>query len=174
MVNIEFGFVVFEKCTHCNQLRTYFTRNDFPVIGDKYREGDCFWSRVENAQSLQFDLRCSMCGHMETFRELMGFLHCTGCLEECKVEILQKQLEEQRTWILVAFGFLAGKETRPIPPHKLEILTDYFNQNRDTSRSRIRLVSFEMITDLSRCKGDFIHDVDMLSAKPPEERRTIF
>lgn len=25
MANIQFGFVVFEKCFHCNCMRTYFT-----------------------------------------------------------------------------------------------------------------------------------------------------
>ncbi len=48
MINIQFGFVVFEKCFHCNSLRTYFSMEDAPILGDKYREGDHFWSRVEN------------------------------------------------------------------------------------------------------------------------------
>jgi len=174
MANIQFGFVVFEKCTHCKGLRPYFSLEDYPILGDKYREGDCFWSRVENAQSFRFDLRCRQCGHLEKFDDLMGLLHCTGCLPDCPVEVLQQRHERERTWILVAFGFLLGRAAQPISPQKIELLTDYFNQRRDTSRSRIKLVSFELISDLSRCRGDFIHDVGMLSLEPPAPRKPLF
>jgi hypothetical protein len=174
MTNINFGFVVFEKCFHCNGLRTYFSMEDTPILGDKYREGDHFWSRVENAQSFRFDLRCTKCGHSEKFEDLMGLLHCTGCLPDCEVEILRKKYEKERTWILVAFGFLPKAKTELIPSYKLDILTDYFNQRRDTSRSRIKIVSFNLIEDLSLCRGDFIHDVGMLSLEPPEERKPLF
>jgi hypothetical protein len=174
MTNIQFGFVAFEKCFHCNDLRTYFTTEDTPILGDKYREGDHYWSRVENAQSFRFDLQCAKCNHTEKFEDLMGLLHCTSCLPDCEVEILRKKLEAERTWIVVAFGFLPRAKTEPIPPHKLEMLTDYFNQHRDTSRSRIKVVPFNLIKDLSRCKGDFIHDVGMLSLEPPPGRKPLF
>ncbi len=116
MTDVEFGFVVFEKCFHCNGLETYFTVEANPVLGDKYRDGDCFWSVVENAQSFRFNLRCSKCNQVEKFDDLMGFLHCTGCLEDCRVDMLRKQLEPKKTWILVAFGFLkkTGKTRDPL------------------------------------------------------------
>jgi hypothetical protein len=175
MTDIQFGFVVFEKCFHCNALETYFATEVNPILGDKYREGDCFWSRVENAQSFRFNLRCSKCGHLEKFNDLMGFLHCTGCLADCQVDILQKQYEAEKTWILVAFGFLLKTGRQSIPSHKLDTLTDYFNQRRDTSRSRIKILSFDVIEDLSHCRGDFIHDVGMLSTEaPPQERLPLF
>jgi len=174
MTNIKFGFVAFEKCFHCNSLRTYFSTEENPVIGGKYREGDCFWSQVENAQSFTFDLLCSGCGHVEKFDDLMGLLHCTACIPECPVEILRRKYELQKTWIVVAFGFLQKDKTRPFPSHKIDMLTDYFNQRRDTSRSRIKIVPFDLIADLSRCKGDFIHDVGMLSLEPPKDRRPLF
>jgi len=174
MTDIQFGFVVFEKCFHCNSLRTYFTAGDAPVLGDKYREGDCYWSRVENAQSFTFNLRCVKCGQVESFTDLMGLLHCTGCLTDCRVEVLQQELERQQTRILVGFGFLPRVETRQMPASKLDILADYFNQRRDTSRSRIKIVSADLIDDLSCCRGDFIHDVGMLSMEPPTERKTLF
>jgi hypothetical protein len=174
MTNIRFGFVVFEKCTHCNSLRTYFSLEDFPILGDKYREGRCFWSRVENAQSFQFDLLCRKCGHVEKFDDLMGLMHCTGCLRDCRVDVIQRQLELERTWVMVAFGFLLGEKTRPLVPEKIEMLTDYFNQQRDTTRSRIKLLSFELIPDLSRCLGEFVHDVGMLSLEAPGGRKSVF
>jgi hypothetical protein len=174
MTNTKFGFVVFEKCFHCNQLRTYFSVEESPVLGDKYREGDHYWSRIENAQSFQFDLRCKKCSRLEKFQDLMGLLFCTGCLPDCEVEIQRKKYEAERTWVLVAFGFLPKAKNEPIPPLRLKILEDYFNQRRDTSRSRIAILPFNLIKDLSLCKGDFIHDVGMLSLEPPEERKPLF
>lgn len=174
MISIQFGFVVFEKCFHCNSLRTYFSVEDPPVVGDKYREGDHYWTGVERAQSFRFDLQCSRCNRIEKFNDLMGLLHCTSCLPDCELEILRRKYEAERTWILVAFGFFPEAITEPIPPYKLDLLTDYFNQKRDTSRSRIKIVPFNLIKDLSRCEGDFIHDVGMLSLEPPKDRKPLF
>ena len=174
MTDVTFGFVVFEKCFHCNGLRTFFSEEDHPFLGEGYREEDHYWNRMEAAQTFQFDLRCTRCGHLERFRDLMGLLHCTGCLPECPVDILRRKHEPQRTFLLVAFGFLPAATEKPILQKRLDILTDYFNQRRDTSRSTIKIVSFGLIKDLPRCKGDFIHDVGMLSQEPLAERKPLF
>ncbi|MEE8576060.1 MAG: hypothetical protein V3T31_02285 [candidate division Zixibacteria bacterium] len=170
MANIQFGFVVFEKCSHCNNLRTYFSLED---TWDEYREGDCLWSIVENAQTFRFDLKCRDCNHVEKFQDLMGLLYCTSCLPDCEVEVVRKKYEAEKTWILVAFGFLPQALTNPIDERKLDILTDYFNQRRDTSRSKIKIISFNLISDLSRCRGEFIHDVGMLSQEPEERKHLL-
>lgn len=174
MTDVQFGFVVFEKCFHCNSLGTYFSAEDTPILGDKYREGDCYWSRVENAQSFRFNLTCSTCGHIEKFDDLMGLMYCSGCPVDCPVDALQKKYERERTWLLVAFGFIYKDKRQPLTERKAAILTDYFNQRRDVARSRIKIVSFNMIPDLSVCRGDFIHDVGMLSLEPPQERKPLF
>lgn len=174
MTAVQFGFVSFEKCFHCNGLRTYFSFEQAPFLGDDYREGDCFWSRVENAQSFRFGLRCVGCGRMERYEDLMGLLHCTSCQPECRVEVMRQELEAQKTWPLVAFGFIEKSKALPIPPEKLDVLTDYFNQRRDTRRSRVRILSFELIPDFSGCRGDFLHDVGMLSLEPPPARKHVF
>jgi hypothetical protein len=173
MTNVRFGFVAFEKCFHCNGVRTFFSAEEFPHLGEEYREEDHFWTRVENAQSLRFDLRCSKCGRVVDYTELMGLLHCVGCLSECEVEILQKKLENDRTWLVVAFGHLPPASAEPISSEKIDILTDYFNQRRDTSRSRIKVVPFSLIKDFTVCKGEFIHDVGMLSQEPPADRKPL-
>jgi hypothetical protein len=172
MTSIKFGFVVFEKCYHCNGLRTYFSTENNPILGDKYREGNCFWSRVENAQSFRFDMECSDCKQIIKFDDLMGLMHCTGCLPNCEIEIIQKQLEPSKTWVLVAFGFMDKKKAEQISPEKINILTEYFNQHRDVSRSTIKIISYNLIKDLSLCRGDFIHDVGMLSQEAPSAERT--
>ena len=91
MTHIEFGFLVFEKCSQPYSLRTYFSAKDHPVIGEKYRDGNSDWTIMENAQSFLFDLKCKKCNLVEDFREIMGFMYCTGCLPDCEVEILQKK-----------------------------------------------------------------------------------
>jgi hypothetical protein len=174
MTNTEFGFVAFEKCFHCNDIRTYFTQEHSPHLGEEYREDLHFWSVVENAQSFRFDLKCKTCGHVENFHDLMGLLHCTDCLEECEVSVLQQKHAPEKTWIVVAFGHLPEAKEKPISEERIGMLTDFFNQRRDTSRSRIMLLPFNLIKDLTCCRGEFIHDVGMLSQEPPEERKPLF
>ena len=36
---------------------------------------------------------------------------CTGCDKHCQVEKLQKELEKERTWVYVAYGFLPKVST---------------------------------------------------------------
>jgi len=174
MINIQFGKIIFEKCSHCNSLRSSFAVGDDPVPEEKYHEGECSWSRVEHAQSFRFDLQCKKCNQIEKYDELMGFMFCTGCMDDCRVEMLQRQFEPQRTSLLVAFGFLPDAKTHPIPKEKLDTLTDYFNQRRDTSRSRIKIIAFNLIDDPSLCKGIFIHDAGMLPLHVMEDRNPIF
>ncbi len=174
MVNIRFGFVVFENCFHCNKIRTYFTTDQHPHLGEKYREGDCHWSIKENAQSFRFDLKCTECGHLEEFGDLMGLMHCPGCDIGCELEPLRQQHEAERTWLIVACGFLPQGLTDPLHPVRLEVLTDYFNQRRDTSRSRIKVMPLDLVKDLTRCQGHFLFDTGMLSAEPETEKKSPF
>jgi hypothetical protein len=173
MTNITFGFVVFERCFHCQQLRTFFSQEDHPYLGEGYKEEDHYWNRMEAAQTFQFDLTCGQCGQTVAFRDLMGLLHCTGCLADCPVNVRREQLEKERTFVLVAFGFLPHALEKLFPEEKLDLLSEYFNARRDTTRSKIKILPFTLIKDLPRCKGDFIHDVGMLSQEPVTERKPL-
>lgn len=172
MTNIEFGHVLFERCSHCDTVRSHFSVDN--IFGDEYREGDCSFSDVKSVQSFRFDLKCKTCDTLVNYRSFSGLLHCTGCLDDCPVEILQKECAAKKIWLLVAFGFLPVDKEKPFPPHLLNILTDYFNQRRDTSRSSIKIVSFEMIENFSICKGDFLYDRGMLSLEPETDREPLF
>jgi len=171
MTNIQFGFTVFERCSHCQNVRTYYSSRD---TWDEYREDLCVWGIVENAQTFRFDLRCSECNRFESFEDLLGLLYCTGCMADCKVEIIRKECQENGVFLLVAFGYLPEAGERPVPHDKLQILTDYFNARRNTARSTIRIVWFDLIESLAQCRGEFIHDVGMFSLEPPEERKQLF
>jgi hypothetical protein len=74
---------------------------------------------------------------------------------------------------MVAFGFLTDSIPKKIPQERLTILDDYFNQRRDTSRSTIKFLSYDLIENFSFCKGEFIFDVGMLSTEPPKERKPL-
>jgi len=170
MANIRFGFVVLERCPHCMNVRTHFSLEE--NTSDDYRDGPCTWRTVENAQSLKFDRRCRKCGQAEDFSELMGLLYCTECVAECEVTRLQRKLLAEKSWPIVAFGYLPEGKEKPFPPGKLEALTDYFNQRRDVSRSKVQVVPFHLMVDyISKCRGEFLHDVVLLSPDPDAERK---
>jgi hypothetical protein len=176
MGNIQFGFVVFEKCFQCNGVRTYFTQEGIAILGDEYREGDHFWHRVENAQSFRFELTCSRCGLRENYDDLMGLFFCTGCMSDCKVEFLRQQLEASRAHLILACGFLGENQSKPkqIATAKLEKLAAYFNQRRDPLRARIAIYPFDLEDGFAHCKGEFLHDVGMLSQTPVTSRQSPF
>jgi hypothetical protein len=172
MANVRFGFVVFERCPHCLEVRTHFA--DEANALDEYREGRCTWRTVENAQSLKFDLRCRVCGRVEDLSDLMGLLYCTECLAECGVGRLQAALQAEKTWLVVAFGHLPESKQRPFASGKLEALTDYFNQRRDVSRSKVKVVPFhDMVRHIAQCRGEFLHDVGALSPDVVVERKRL-
>jgi hypothetical protein len=167
MANVRYGFMISEKCFHCDKIATYFSDKEKPPL-EEYREGDHFWNVVESAQSVQFDLKCAGCGQVEEFNDLMGLMMCTGCDKDCEVDILMKKLEPERTWVYVAFGFLPIKERPQLSKEKIAILERYFNQRRKSSISRIKIVSHEMVHSYATCYAEVIRDLDLLSLTPPE------
>jgi hypothetical protein len=77
------------------------------------------------------------------------------------LDVLRQKYEKEKTMVIVAFGFFPEALENPIPEEKLEALDDYFNSRRDMSRSKIKVLPFTLIKDLSRCRGEFLHDIDM-------------
>jgi len=171
MTNVEPGFVTYERCSHCNDVRSYFSSDI--ISGDQYREGDCIFSDVKSVQSFRFNLHCTACDLELNYGSLAGLLYCTGCMDDCPVERLRLKSEAEKEWIMVAFGFLPIDRKKPFPPYFLEILTDYFNQRRDTSRSSVKIVSYDMIEKIPLCKGDFLYDRGMLSLEPETDRESL-
>jgi hypothetical protein len=78
--------------------------------------------------------------------------------------------------MLMACGFLGEDQLKPkqVQPDQLEELTKYFNQRREKARSRIKIVAFDLEDGFSRCKGEFLYDVGMLSQEPVIARRSPF
>ncbi|MCP4151217.1 MAG: hypothetical protein GY757_25970 [bacterium] len=170
MVNVEYGFIITEKCFHCDKVANYFSTEDKPPL-EEYREGDHFWNVMESSQSFKFDLKCTECGLVEKYDDMMGLMMCTGCHEDCDVDKLMKQYENQRVWVYVVFGFLPINERKQLAPEKLAVLEEYFNKRRKTKRSSIKFVSHEMVKDFATCYAEIIRDRDLLSLTPPEENQ---
>jgi hypothetical protein len=166
MINVVYGFMITEKCFHCEKVSTYFTLEERPPL-EEYREGDCYWNVMETAQTIRFDLKCNQCGCVEKFDELAGLMMCTGCDEDCNVEFLRSKLESERTWVYVAFGFLPVESKKQLSEEKIAILEDYFNQRRKSSTSQIKIVTYEMVNNIATCYGEVIKDMYMLSLTPP-------
>lgn len=167
MVDVHYGFVITEKCFHCEKVSTYFAYDQKPPL-EEYREGDHFWNVMESAQSIRFSLQCKKCEALYTFNELYGLMMCTGCDDDCEVEILRKDLEPERTWVYVAFGFLPVEERKQLSKEKIAILEEYINQRRKSSTSKVMIVSQDFVSDIRHCYAEVIRDMDMLCLEAPE------
>ena len=100
------------------------------------------------------------------FASLGGF---AGCDETCEIEVMMRELESERTWIYIAYGYLPLDEKKQLSPEKIAILEAYFNQRRTSSSSRIKIVSHGGIKNIATCYAEIIRDMDMLSLTLVEE-----
>jgi len=166
MTNIKPCFIITENCFECKKISTYFSLEEKPPI-EEYRDEEHYWNVMDHAQSIRFDLQCKECEKIVKLDEFAGLMMCTSCEENCKIYSLMKELEKERTWVYVAFGFLPVDEKKQLSEEQISILEDYFNQRRQSTTSRIKVVSGELIDDFSLCYGDIIKDADMLSSKAP-------
>ena len=167
MTNKKPCFIITEGCFECNKISSYFSFEEKPPV-EEYRDEKHFWNVIEYAQSIRFDLQCKKCGKLVNMKELAGIMMCPGCEDNCKVYSLMLELEKERTWVYVAFGFLPYDERKQLNNEQISVLEDYFNQRRKSTTSKIKIVSGDLIEDISLCYADMIKDVDMLSSKQPE------
>jgi hypothetical protein len=167
ITNVQPGFLITEKCSHCNLVSTYFCNEERPPM-EEYRQKDHFWKVKESAQTIRFDLNCKVCGTYIQYNELCGLMLCTGCDDECEIGKIMKIYEQERTWIYVAFGFLPVDINTKLSLQKIEYLEQCFNQRRKSTNSRVKFVSYELINNISKCYAEIIKDVKMLALTPNE------
>ena len=164
-----YGFLMTEKCFHCEIISTYFSEDQKPPL-EEYRDGEHYWNFMESAQTVRFGLKCAACGKVVELKEMLGLMLCTGCDERCDVEKLHKKLEAERTWVYVAFSFFPVGKHRQLSDGQITALEDYFNQRRKSKTSRIKIVSGKMVLSLKHCYGEIIRDLDMLSLQQPASK----
>jgi len=161
MINVAHGLVIMKKCFHCTKVSTCFVFHNYPPV-EPCHEQEHFWNFMESNPALHFDLKCTKCSTLVKLDELVGLMLCTGCDQTCEVDILRRQLEPENTRVYIALGLRPVDERRKIPEEKMSLLQDYFNQQNSSLKSKIKIVSHEMIKSIETCYAEMIKDAEML------------
>jgi len=167
MINVADGLVVMKKCFHCTKVSTCFIFHNYPPV-EPCHEKEHFWNFMESNSALHFDLKCTKCSTLVKLDELVGLMLCTGCDETCDVDILRRQLEPENARVYIALGCRPIDERKKLPEEKLSLLQDYFNQQSSSLKSKIKIVSHEMIKSIETCYAEMIKDEEMLFMVPEQ------
>ena len=165
MINVANGLVVMKKCFHCTRVSTCFVFHNKPPL-EPCHEGKHFWNFMESDPSFHFDLKCNKCGTLVKLDELVGLMLCTGCDETCEVDIIRRKLEPEHVCVYIALGCRPVDERKQLPREKISVLQDFFDQQCRSSKSKIKLVSHEMIKSIETCYAEMSKDVEMFSMVP--------
>jgi hypothetical protein len=168
-INVASGLIIMKKCFHCSKVSTCFVFHNEPPLETCHEEGH-FWNFMESDQSFHFDLKCTKCGVLVKFDELVGLMMCTGCDETCEVDVLRRKLEPEHTRVYFALGCRPIDERKQLSQEKIPILQDYFNQQSKSLKTKIKIVSHEMVKSIDNCYAKVIEDVEMLFMAPSEEK----
>jgi len=166
MVNIAGGLIVMKKCFHCGRVSTCFTFHDKPPL-EQSHEGDHFWNFMESDSSFHFDMKCTKCGTLVKFDELVALTICTGCDRACEVDVLRQKLEPENTRVCIALGRRPIDERKQLPDEKIAVLEDYFDQQCRNLEYKIKVVPHQMIRSIASCYAEVIKDSDMLLPAAP-------
>jgi len=164
MTDVKYGFIVTEKCYHCNQVRTYFTFEETPPK-EEYKEAEHYWNYEGSAQSIKFSMRCGKCGKVVTFEELMGLMQCMACDEGCYINIISQICEGQNIWVYAGLAYKSGQEV-DLPAEKMDVLTTYFTSRLRTPGKKILVLPGSLRRSPESCRGEVLRDVGMVSLTP--------
>jgi hypothetical protein len=169
MINIASGLIVMKKCFHCGKVSTCFCfHHELPV--EASREGDHFWNFVEGDPTFHFNLKCKECELLVEFDELVGLFRCVGCDEKCKVDAVRQEINPKGAQVLIALGCRPIDERKQLPEEKLEILQDYFDQQKDQLNFEFKIVSHDMVRRIDSCYAEVITNTEMLSTLTSNKR----
>ncbi len=161
MVNIAGGLIVMKKCFHCGKVSSCFCFHDKPPLED-CQEDRHFWNFVEGDPTFHFDLKCSKCDTVVKFDELVGLMVCVGCDERCDVDILRQKLEPEAISVCIALGRRPVDERKQLPQEKIDILQEYFDRQSKSLKSKIKVVSHQMVRSIDSCYAEVIKDTEAL------------
>jgi len=168
MANIRYGFLVTEKCRHCEAVETYFSIEDVPPK-EEHREGDHFWRYLGSTQTVKFDLRCERCQGLVDCSDMLALMYCMKCSEKCNVCAMTDICESQSIMILVALtSDVRAEARREISLDTVTCLSQYFNDRIRTVGKKILILPDWMRQDPTICKGEVLQDVGMFQMEPPE------
>ncbi len=169
MINVASGLVVMKKCFHCARVSTCFVFHNKPPL-EPCHEGKHFWNFMESEPSFHFDLKCNKCGTLVKLDELLGLMLCTGCDETCEVDIIRRKLEPEHVCVYIALGYRPVGERKQLPQEKISVLQDFFSQQCKSLKSKIKIVSHEMIKSIETCYAEMFKDAEMLFTVLSEEK----
>ncbi len=169
MTNVSSGLIVMKKCFHCNKVSACFVFHNKPPLEECHEENH-FWNFMESDLSFHFDLKCSNCGTVVKLDELIGLMICTGCDERCEVDILRRRLEPENICVYIALGCRPIDERTQLSQEKISILQDYFNQQSESLKPKIKIVSHELIKRIENCYAKVIQDAESLFLVPSEQK----
>jgi len=167
MVNVAGGLIVMKKCFHCNKVSTCFCFHDKAPLEESHEEGH-FWDFMEAEPAFHFDLKCTKCGAVVKFDELVGLVTCVGCDEKCRVCELRRELEPDGVSVVIALGRRPIDERKQLPAEKITVLQEYFDGQADSLKSKIKVVPHEMVRNIASCYAEVIRDRDCLFAAAPD------
>jgi len=170
IANAEHGLVVMKKCFHCGKVSTCFCHHDKLPLESSH-EGQHFWNFVEGDPALHFDLKCSKCGTTVEMNELVGLMICTGCDPECKVDALRREFEPQGVHVRIALGGRPIDERKQIPPEKIAVLQQYFDQQAQSGKPKVNVVSHELVRNIESCYARIVEEAEMLSCVPAPKKQ---
>ncbi len=169
MVNIACGLIVMKKCFHCGKVSACFCFHNEPPLEECHEEGH-FWNFVEDDATFHFDLKCIRCGSVIKLAELVGLMMCTGCDPICEVDVLRRKLSPQGIGTCVALGRCPVDERKPLDPEKISILQEYFDQQGESLRCRIKIVPHQMVRNIENCYAEVIREPNSLFAASAAEK----
>ena len=167
MVNVAAGMIVMKQCFHCGKVSSCFCFHNKPPL-EECHEQQHFWNFMEDDESFHFDLRCTKCGTVVMFDELVCLMRCTGCDEKCRVCIFKRSLEPEEVQVYIAMGRRPVEERRQLSQEQFWALEAFFNQQSESLKRQVKIVRHEMVKDVDKCYAEVIRDVDMLFAASDE------
>lgn len=161
MTNVTSGLIVIKKCFQCGKVSTCFAFHNEPPLEECYEEKH-FWNFMEGDEAFHFDLRCTKCATTVEFGELVGLMACTGCDEKCEVDMLRRKLEPEGIQICIALGRRPVEERKQLTKEKISILQDYFDQQGESLKSKMKVVSHELVRSIDNCYAEVVKDINTL------------
>ena len=162
IIDAKDGFIIAEKCFHCNDIREYFARELAPPK-EEYREGPHYYNFMAGAQTIQFDLFCEKCGTVVSLRNLMAIMQCEHCIDSCPLNLISQSAEEQKIWAYGALCYATpdGKEGT-LNIEQLRALNEFFNARIRSVGKKILILPGFFRADPANCKAIILTDEGML------------
>lgn len=169
MVDVTAGLIVMKKCFHCGEVSSCFCFHDQMPL-EPCQEQEHFWNFVEGGVTFHFDLKCTTCGTLVKFDELVGLMFCTGCDEKCDVDVLRRKIEPEKKEVCIALGRRPIDERKQLSEEKIAILQEYLDQQGKSLKCKIKVVPHEMVRSIDNCYATVIEDVNSLFATTLNEK----